>query len=334
MIKKEKRVILIVGATGYIGSEVLNVLKNKNFNIVCTYRDKTNRDKIKNELIKENECITWFNVDWKKEDLVLNFLKNILKVDIIISCIASRNGGRLDSNLIDYRANRYLLKFAEEKKVNQFIMISAICVQKPRLYFQHAKLEFEKELVNSNIPFTIIRPTAFFKSLSGQIKRVQNGKKFVIFKNGNLTKCKPISSKDLSNYVYNCIDNKEKLNKVLPLGGPGPAVNSKQIGEMIFKQLGKKPKFKKISPNIFKIFILFLYPISFFSTKIQDKIEFMKIAYYYATESMLVYDFEKNRYSDKKTPEYGEDYLSDFFKNYLNNYKENNSEILKDNRLF
>ncbi len=329
MIKKEKKVILIVGATGYIGSEVVNLLKDKNFDIICTYRGN-----IKKELFEENNCITWFDVDWKKENIVLKFLKNISRVDIIISCIASRDGGRLNSNLIDYKANRYLLQFAEEKKINQFIMISAICVQKPRLFFQHAKLKFEKELVNSNIPFSIIRPTAFFKSLSGQIKRVQNGKKFVIFKNGNLTKCKPISSKDLSNYVFNCIDNKEKLNKILPVGGPGPAVNSRQIGEMIFRQLGKKPQFKKISPDIFKIFILFLYPISFFSVTIQDKIEFMKIAYYYATESMLVYDFEKNRYSDKKTPEYGEDYLSDFFKYYLNNSKEDSVEVLKNNRLF
>jgi len=329
LIKSEKKVILIVGATGYIGSAVLDLLKNKNFDIICTYRSN-----IKNDIFEKEKSISWYDVDWKKKESVLKFLTTIIKVDIIISCIASRNGGRLDSNLIDYRANRYLLKYAEEKKINQFILISAICVQKPKLFFQHAKLKFENELINSKIPFTIIRPTAFFKSLSGQIKRIQNGKKFVIFKNGNLTKCKPISSKDLSNFVYYCINNKEKLNKILPIGGPGPAINSKQIGEMIFKHIGKKPKFKKISPNIFKIFILFLYPLSFFSTIIQDKIEFMRIAYYYATESMLVYDFENNTYSDKKTPEYGKDNLSDFLKSNIDNYKKNNSEILKNNRLF
>lgn len=75
----------------------------------------------------------------------------------------------------------------------QFVRLSAICVQKPRLAFQHAKLAFEVELQASGLDWTIVRPTAYFKSLSGQVERVRQGKPFLMFGDGTLTACKPIS---------------------------------------------------------------------------------------------------------------------------------------------
>ncbi len=53
-----------------------------------------------------------------------------------------------------------------------------MCVQKPLLAFQHAKLAFENVLVESGLTYSIVRPTAFFKSLSGQIDRLKRGSPF------------------------------------------------------------------------------------------------------------------------------------------------------------
>ena len=58
-------------------------------------------------------------------------------------------------------------------------------MQKPLLGFQQAKLAFEAELQASALTWSIVRPTAFFKSLSGQIARVQAGKPFLLFGNGD-----------------------------------------------------------------------------------------------------------------------------------------------------
>ena len=79
-----------------------------------------------------------------------------------------------------------ILTIAKAYNINNFILLSAICVQKPMLSFQWAKLTFEKNLQTSGLDYTIVRPTAFFKSLAGQIKRVQNGKKFILFDDGKL----------------------------------------------------------------------------------------------------------------------------------------------------
>ncbi len=49
--------------------------------------------------------------------------------------------------------------------------------------------------------YTIVRPTAFFKSLSGQVARVKGGKPYLVFGDGTLTACKPISDDDLAAYL-------------------------------------------------------------------------------------------------------------------------------------
>ena len=85
--------------------------------------------------------------------------------------------------------------------VAHFVLLSAICAQKPMLAFQHAKLAFEESLISSGLGYSIVRPTAFFKSLSGQVERVRNGKPFLVFGDGRLTACKPISDADLDTLV-------------------------------------------------------------------------------------------------------------------------------------
>ena len=75
-----------------------------------------------------------------------------------------------DSWNIDYQATMNALEAAREKGASHFVLLSAICVQKPLLEFQHAKLKFETALqAAGDITYSIVRPTAFFKSVAGQV---------------------------------------------------------------------------------------------------------------------------------------------------------------------
>ncbi len=105
-------------------------------------------------------------------------------------------GAPRDAWAIDHRAHVQALAAARAAGVMHMVLLSAICVQKPLLAFQHAKLAFESELVASGLDYSIVRPTAYFKSLSGQIERVQQGKPFLVFGDGRLTACKPISDRE------------------------------------------------------------------------------------------------------------------------------------------
>jgi divinyl chlorophyllide a 8-vinyl-reductase len=82
----------------------------------------------------------------------------------------------------------------------------------------------------SPLRWSIVRPTAFFKSLSGQIARVQAGKPFLLFGDGALTACKPISDRDLGDYIAGCLSDPDRWNRILPIGGPGPALDPARAG--------------------------------------------------------------------------------------------------------
>jgi divinyl chlorophyllide a 8-vinyl-reductase len=80
----------------------------------------------------------------------------------------------------------------------------------------------EEELAAAgDISYSIVRPTAYFKSLAGQVESVQKGGPYVMFGDGQLASCKPISEFDLAKYMAECIRDKSLENKVLPIGGPG-----------------------------------------------------------------------------------------------------------------
>lgn len=233
--------------------------------------------------------------------------------DVVISCIASRSGAPSDAQAVDYAANAALLEAAQTAGATQFILLSAICVQKPRLAFQHAKLAFEARLAASGIDYSIVRPTAFFKSLSGQINRVMAGKPFLIFGDGELTRCKPISDDDMAVYIAGCIDNPGAVNCILPIGGPGPAISLREQGMMLFELLGREPRFTSISPKLFTIAERVLSIGQGVSGWCAEKAEYARIARYYATESMLVLNPETGEYSADLTPETGTDSLRDHY---------------------
>jgi divinyl chlorophyllide a 8-vinyl-reductase len=102
---------------------------------------------------------------------------------------------------VEYTANANLLAAAGQTGAQHVSLLSASCVQKPRLQFQHAKARFEALLQDSGLGYSIVRPTAFFKSLCGQLGRVRAGKPFLVFGNGELTACKPISENDLARFM-------------------------------------------------------------------------------------------------------------------------------------
>lgn len=235
------------------------------------------------------------------------------RAEVAISCIASRSGSPRDAQAVDYQANIALLEAARAAGAGHFILLSAICVQKPLLAFQHAKLAFEAELAASGIEYTIIRPTAFFKSLSGQVKRVKAGKPFLIFGDGNLTRCKPISDDDLARFITAAIDNPAMRDKILPVGGPGPAISLKEQGEILFRAAGKAPRFKSVSPKIFTLAERLLALGAPVSGWFAERAEYARIARYYATESMLVLDPATGTYSADLTPEFGEETLESHY---------------------
>ncbi len=303
-----QRRVLVAGASGTMGRAVTLQLLADGHAVTALLRPAASDPGLAEAMLARAAL---------SDSAALNAVMAAARPDVIISCIASRSGAPKDAQAVDYRANSALLEAAQRAGARQFILLSAICVQKPCLAFQYAKLRFEAELAASGMAYTIIRPTAFFKSLSGQAKRVQAGKSFLIFGDGNLTRCKPISDGDLARFIALAIDNAQMTGKILPIGGPGPAISLRDAGELLFAAAGKPPRFTSVSPGMFTAAAKVLGFGAPVSDWFAQKAEYARIAHYYATESMLVLDPVTGEYSADLTPEFGEDRLEDHYRRLL-----------------
>jgi divinyl chlorophyllide a 8-vinyl-reductase len=235
------------------------------------------------------------------------------RFDVLMSCLASRTGAPGDAWAIDHQAHVQALDLAQRSGVTQMVLLSAICVQKPLMAFQQAKLAFEKVLIDSAVNHSIVRPTAFFKSLSGQVERVRQGRPFVVFGDGRLTACKPISDDDLGDYLAGCVDDESRHRRVLPIGGPGPALTPRQQGEHLFALLGREPRFKQVPVALMDAIIGALGLAGRAVPALAAKAELARIGRYYATESMLVWDAPAGRYDEQATPSWGRQTLFDHY---------------------
>ena len=311
---RRKRVF-VLGATGAIGRATVRALLARNHEVVCLVRPRAG---VGGALAPEDSTrllegsAVRFGEATDPVSLVRDGFRGE-RFDALVSCMASRTGAPADAWAIDYQAHVDALAVARQAGVRHMVLLSAICVQKPRLAFQQAKLAFEKVLMESGLTYSIVRPTAYFKSLSGQVDRVRRGKPFLVFGDGRITACKPISDGDLGRFIAECIDDASRHDRVLPIGGPGEAITPRQQGEHLFALLGREPRFRHVPVAVLKSIVAVLDALARVAPRLAGKAELARIGLYYATESMLVLDPATGRYDAAATPSAGTETLFDFY---------------------
>ena len=311
-INSVPRRALVTGATGYAGRAVVRELLDRGWHVVALVRQISVDPVVQGALAGAELRVCNLQA---ADSLRQQGLRDD-RFDAVFSCIASRSGSEADAWAVEHHSNTLLLRELAES-VAHFILLSAICVQKPVLAFQHAKLAFEADLQGSGMRYSIVRPTAFFKSLAGQVERVKQGKPYLLFGDGALTACKPISQRDLAQFLCDCVDDVSRHNQVLPIGGPGPALTPRQQGQILFELLQRPARFRSLPVALLDVIITVLSGLGVLLWPLRDKAEFARIGRYYATESMLLWNTQQGRYDPEATPEFGEDRLEDFFRQMI-----------------
>ena len=310
-----RRRVLVLGGTGTIGRATVRALVERGHDVVCLIRRRAgprgSLGEVESARLLAGAAIR-FGDATDPTSLARDGIRGE-QFDALLSCLASRTGLPRDAWAVDYQAHMDMLTVARAAQVPHMILLSAVCVQKPLLAFQHAKLAFEQALATSGLTYSIVRPTAFFKSLSGQIDRVRRGKPYLLFGDGALTACKPISDADLGDYLAGCLGDEARHNRVLPIGGPGDAITPRQQGERIFTLLGRAPRFRHVPVRLLDVIIALLGVLGRVSAALADKAELARIGRYYGTESMLVLNTATGQYDADVTPSTGSDTLFDFY---------------------
>ncbi len=185
--KPEDVRVIVFGATGYIGRVVVSEFASQGYAVTAFARPrsgvggKNTSEDVKRDLspvavifgdvCDANSVRTAFELPARKGSTRARWWYPVSR---------SRSGGVADSQRIDYGATLNVLQAARAAGACHFVLLSAVCVQKPLLEFQRAKLRFEAALAaaaaeDTNFSYAIVRPTAFFKSLASQVERMKNG---------------------------------------------------------------------------------------------------------------------------------------------------------------
>ena len=294
---------IIAGATGYIGRAVVRECVARGYNTVSLVRNVTSASSdealagsslVRCDVTNDEEMNSLFaEIAAGKHLLTSPTSTNPPPIDLLVSCLASPSGIESSVYQIDYSATLSFLNAGRAQKARHFVLLSAFCCRNPLLKLQQAKLKFESKLAEQkDMSYSIVRPTAFFKSVSGQFESIMKGNSYVLFGDGAVTQCNPISEEDLATYMCDCaLDSfaEERWGKILNIGGPDEPLTNRMLGEMMFRAINKPSKFVYVPTSIFDASISMIEFIAknFPSQKWEDVLETAKIGKYYAVEDML-----------------------------------------------
>jgi divinyl chlorophyllide a 8-vinyl-reductase len=295
--------LVVVGASGYIGKAVVKEAVRRGYATTAVVRDKgraSSEPKFAGAAIAEANVCDPASLSAPGGP----FAKRA--VDAVVCCLASRSGTKSDSWAVDYQATLNCVEAALEAGARHFVLLSAYCVRSAELQhpyalqFQYAKKAVEERLVASGLGYSIVRPTAFFKSVSGQLEIVESGAPFVFFDlgEGKSATCNPISEPDLANALIDCIGDPARKDAVWNVGGPDTGLSMVEQGQLIANILGKEePWLLGVPIGIFDVIVdgLQWAATTFGNGKLEDAAELARIGRYYALEDMLTTN-EAERY--------------------------------------
>lgn len=222
--------ILIAGSTGYLGSNIVELLLSEHVDFKTIARNKT---KLLAMGVEESQVIE-AQVTHPDE------LKGVcMGVDVVISCLGiTRQQDGLGYSDVDYQANLNLLEEAERAGVGKFIYISAFNAQKhPQVRLLEAKERFANRLLQSTkLTPCVIRPNGFFSDITEVYNMAKSGRVFTFGDGENLLN--PIHGKDLARF---CLEVIERNDTELDVGGPD-VLSVNDIARLAFKSQNKVEK--------------------------------------------------------------------------------------------
>lgn len=153
--------ILIAGATGHTGKRVIEILSNtQHFNPIAMIRKES-----------QKQIFDDMEVESVLADLEQDIDHAVKGIDRLIFVAGSGSKTGPDKTLsVDLEGAKKMVDAAKKHKVKKFIMISAMGTEDPSKnkkleHYLRAKKEADDYLIDSGIPYTIIKPGVLTQDL-------------------------------------------------------------------------------------------------------------------------------------------------------------------------
>ena len=219
--------VAVFGASGFVGDYLLNELEENNYNPQILIR-KGSEYKIKSS--KKYKIILG---DISDKKAIHNTLQNTEAIIYTIGIIREFKHKNIYFDKLHWQGVRNVIEEAKRLKINRFILMSANGVQKDGTKYQTSKYLGELELINTDLDWTIFRPSLIFGDSNGKEEFCMQLKKDMLslpfpaplFYNGLLPfnagqfKMSPIHVKNVASFFIKSITRNQTIHKTYELGG-------------------------------------------------------------------------------------------------------------------
>ncbi|HRI65606.1 MAG TPA: NAD(P)H-binding protein [Polyangium sp.] len=263
--------VLLAGATGAIGHEVLRLLREKDHFVRALSRRQTNATKIRS---LANDIVTTDATENRGLDDAL------ADVDVVVSCLGANVSLSLRERrsffTVDVLANSNLLESAKRSGVKRFVYLSAHAGPGyDHTRYMRAHLEMEERIRLSGLTYSFVRPTGVFSALGDLVTMAQMG--FGSVAGDGQAKANPIHPFDVAEVIAGAVDEGPEA---IDAGGP-EVMTREEVMRLAFDVVGKKPRIMHVPRAVFRVgsaMMRFLHP------RLSDMMEF--VAFVTTTDSL------------------------------------------------
>jgi uncharacterized protein YbjT (DUF2867 family) len=230
---EQTKPVMVVGATGFLGTEICRQLKAANKEIKALVRTTSDPEKVK--ALQDMGIQTALGDIKDTSSLEQAFTGVGAVISTVSSTLSRQEGDSIDT--VDRQGQLNVVSAAEAAGVEPFIFISFL--QSPEAFpLQDAKHAVEERLRQSNMTYTILRPTFFMEIwLSPPLGFDPANAKATIYGQG-INKISWISLRDVAAFAVAALNNESARNSIINLGGR-EALSPLEVVHLFEQQTGK-----------------------------------------------------------------------------------------------
>jgi NADH dehydrogenase len=229
-------VILVTGATGFIGQRIVHELRAQGKDVRCLVRKPA-----KAATLRSWGCEV---VQGDVTDAA-SLKRAAAGCDAVVHLVSIIAGSRSDFERVMTRGTESLVAAAKDAGVRRFVLMSALGVSEETRAltpYYAAKWEMEATLQASGLEHVIFRPSFVFGRGGGalqQFLRIARLAPVTPIVGPGTQRIQPIWVEDVAAYFAKSIDEPAAANRTFELGGPDQ-VTWNELYERIAKVLGKR----------------------------------------------------------------------------------------------